>query len=225
MVCQSGISYRKASFLLTEAQWIVKPLKDSAHKPTIKLGQNWTSSFCVYLWTPSQTFIRHFVRAHRARLRFTRYINYLLSSGGFRLRPGRPRPIPTWSTGNCGLPWEEVMYLSHFFLANSWPIPSQKTGAAPATCLLTYVWALLPVVLVAPGRLQRSIGRWSEVDEGEVDLLSRQNGDDPRRLWTAAASVRRQQTRQQPTVHGAFVRHVATPVAWRQHCTHEYSNN
>jgi len=38
--------------------------------------------------------------------------------------------LPTRSTGlpteNCGLPWEKVIYLSHFFLAYSWPTFSKN---------------------------------------------------------------------------------------------------
>jgi len=50
---------------------------------------------------------------------------------------------------------------------------------------------------VAPARvLLRNVERRREVDEREVDLLSRLNFDDPRRLRTAAAGVGRQQTGQ-----------------------------
>ena len=72
---------------------------------------------------------------------------------------------------------------------------------------------------VAPAGALRGVRRRRKVDEREVDLLTRLNFDDPRRLWTAAAGVRGQQTGQQGRSGVvALTRHVATAVRRRQYC-------
>jgi len=85
-------------------------------------------------------------------------------------------------------------------------------------CELNWGTLLNSVWDVAPAWALWSVGRWSEVDEGEVYLLSRLNFDDPRRLWTATSGVCRQETRQQWRSRVTLARHVATAVGRRQYC-------